>query len=138
MTRKNRIKALDISEEDKDEYFCAFSEYEEEKDKSNHKFISWWLNDFFSKSQRPFEERYKPRQEVKCLFVLIGTSIELVLLSILTIRPKEKIYLISSSENKVFGEYISNALRQNNGGGDILNSDLFSGDFKFYLDYIKK
>lgn len=74
---------------------------------------------------------------MKCLFVLIGTSIELVLLSILTIRTKEKIYLISSSENKVFGEYISNALRQNNGGGDILNSDLFSGDFKFYLDYIK-
>lgn len=41
MTRKNRIKALDISEEDKDEYFRVFSEYEEEKDKSNHKFISW-------------------------------------------------------------------------------------------------
>lgn len=137
MTRKERIKNLDISEEERRKYCDVFSEYDENKDKSDPKLLQWWLTELLPKSQLLLERRYDLRQEVKCLFVLVGTSVEPLLLLILTIRPKEKIYLISSSESKVQSIYISNALRRISGGGNILNPDLFSDNVKCYLNDIE-
>jgi hypothetical protein len=137
MTKEERIDALNITQEEKVALKGIFFEYEDKYDRSDPDLRRWWLSEILPKSQRLLEERYAPRQEVKCLFVLVGTTIEPLFLSILTIRPKEKIFLISSSESKKEAEYISNSLRQIHGGGDIINPDLFSDNVKNYLENIK-
>ncbi|RXK84541.1 hypothetical protein EST62_09505 [Chlorobaculum sp. 24CR] len=137
MTREERIDALKISDADKEEFKKIFFEYEDKYDRSGPDLRCWWLNQVLPISQRLLEERYTSRQEVKCLFVLVGTTIEPLFLSILTIRPQEKIYLISSCESVAQSEYISNSLRQIHGGGDLINPDLFSDNVKRYLENIK-
>jgi hypothetical protein len=137
MTRKERICALDISEEEKNKFFNIYFEYEKNIDKRVSDSLAWRLKNLLPKSQQLLEERYKPRREVKCLFVLVGTTIEPLLLSILTIRPTEKLVLICSSESELQKNQLIATLRQICGSFEIIPKSLLSDVARNYIENIK-
>jgi len=136
MTREERIDSLNISEEQKKKIHNIYLEYEDEKEKRTLGLLGWRLKELLPKSQLLLEERYKSRQEVKCLFVLVGTTLEPLLLSILTIRPTSKIILIYSPESEIQKNQIIATLRQIHGSSDIIPKELLSDVSRAYIENI--
>ena len=115
----------------------AYYEYEHDEDKRNKNHLGWRLDNIIPISQLLLEKRYIIRNEVKCLFVIVGTTIEPLLLSILTIRPKEKIIFIYSEKSKNIKVQVEATLRQINGNGCIIKkSNLLSKDAIKYIEEI--
>jgi len=117
MSRDKRINELSISPDEKTSYITTFSLYQHHKDEKEE---YWRLTQLLPKSQHLIENRYSPRHEVKCLFVLVGTTLEPLLLSILTIRPKEKLVLIYSKESETCKNKIRATLLKTPGGHNTI------------------
>ncbi|NTW83688.1 MAG: hypothetical protein HGB36_10035 [Chlorobiaceae bacterium] len=137
MTREERINVLSISEEEKEKFINIFYEYENDKDKRTLDSLGWRLKELIPKSQRLLENRYTSRKEVKCLFVIVGTTLEPLLLSILTIRPTEKLVLIFSHESEMQKKQIINNLRQIHGSSPIISKIFLSIEAIKYIENIK-
>ncbi len=137
MTREERIRNLYLSSEEESKFQSVYKQYESEEQKKGEQALRWRLEHLIPKSQLLLEKRYSPRQDIKCLFVLVGTSIEPLLLSILTLRPSEKLVLIYSSESKKQKKIIENTLLQKSGTYLIQKEWLYEGSVKLFIEQAK-
>lgn len=137
MTREERIRNLNLPQEEEIKFKSVYEQYERDEQKRGEKALQWKLEHLIPKSQLLLENRYSPRQEIKCLFVLVGTTVEPLLLSILTLRPLEKLVLIYSSESKKQKNIIENTLFQKPGSSLIQKKWLYDEKAKLFIEQAK-
>lgn len=138
MTREERIRDLNLSPEKEREFHSVYTEYEGDERKRCEKALRWRLEHLIPKSQLLLEKRYSSRKNIKCLFVLVGTSIEPLLLSILTHRPSKKLVLIYSSESKKQKKIVEHTLLQKSGQHRIQKNWLYDKKAKSFIDRAKE
>lgn len=139
MTREERIRNLHLSSNEESVFESIYKQYESDEQirGEKEKALQWRLEHLIPKSQLLLENRYSPRQDIKCLFVLVGTTVEPLLLSILTIRPSEKLVLIYSSESEKQKKIIENTLFQCPGKNLIQKKWLCGDNAKTFIEQVK-
>ena len=139
MTREERIRNLHLSSSDENDFMLIYKQYESDEQirGEKEKALQWRLEHLIPKSQLLLEKRYSPRQDIKCLFVLVGTTVEPLLLSILTLRPSEKLVLIYSSESEEQKKIIENTLFQKSGKHLLQQKWLCDENAKSFLEQAK-
>jgi len=139
MTREERIQNLHLSSDDESEFKSVYIQYENDDQKKGEKekALQWRFEHLIPKSQLLLEKRYSPRQDIKCLFVLVGTTVEPLLLSILTLRPSEKLVLIYSSASEKQKKIIKNTLFQRAGKNLIQKKWLCDENAKKFIEQVK-
>jgi len=138
MTRDERINTLGISDEEKNDFINTYKNNDKNINENKEISLNWRLKNLIPKSQLLLENRYSSRKNIKCLFVLVGTSIEPLLLSILTIRPSEKLVLIYSSETKKQKKIIENTLFQKSGQHRIQKNWLYDKNAESFIERAKE
>ncbi len=136
MTREERIRNLHFSSDEESDFLSIYKRYESDEQirGEKEKALQWRLEHLIPKSQLLLEKRYSSRQDIKCLFVLVGTTVEPLLLSILTLRPSEKLVLIYSSESKKQKKIIENTLFQNPGKNIVQKKWLCDDNAKVFIE----
>ncbi len=122
---------LGITTVDSNEFIRIFSDAENNRDNED-----WILNELLPRSlvllNKRYNKRYKKCPSPKCLCVTVGSSLDPLLLSILTIRPTEKLVLIYSKDTAHVKEKILDTLKQNDFNNKI-SLHKFSNDDPIYI-----